>query len=354
MSIEVVYDGKPLLGITSITWSGETRQPFRKLEVSLKNTRDGRTQLTRIEHGKELRLVNDDRELFRGPVFSFNINARGDMDVVAYDENIYLVKNQDTRKFANMTASAIIKRLCSDFGIPTGTIVDTGYVIPKLILHEKTLWDMMVTALTVTRKQTGRRYFISSKEGRIQLSPRKEQIVRVVLENGRNILDASYSQSIEEMRTQVKVIGGDEEKNPVIAVVKNDTLIQRYGIMQHLERAESDATSSQVQQLAQQLLKDLGTIDDEATIEAIGDDSVTAGTAIYAREQMTGIIGGYYITADRHTFQNGVHTMSLTLSATDDLPALEYEEPGDRKTKKVGDEKSNLSDVLKEIEKFGE
>lgn len=335
MTMQVLYDGAPL-PVQSVTWSGDITQAARKLDVSLVNTTDGRTQARRIEHGKELRLLYDGRELFRGPVFTWNINARGRMSVTAYDENTYLTRNQDTRRFVNMTASAIVMQLCEEFDIPTGTIADTGYVIPKLIFPNKSLWEMMVTALTVTRKQTGRRYFITSREGRLHLLERKEQVVRWVLENGRNILDASYSQSIEDMRTQVKVIGGDPEKNPIIATVKNDALIAKFGIMQHLENADPDMTRSQIEQLARQLLADLGTIDDVATIEALGNVEVTAGTAIYVRESMTGIVGGYYVSTDEHTFQNGKHTMSITLSATDDLPTMEYEEPPEKKSRKGG------------------
>ncbi|MCG5252629.1 XkdQ/YqbQ family protein [Brevibacillus agri] len=336
MIIEVLYDGTPLL-VESADWSGDVTQAARKLDVSLVNTADGRAQAMRIEHGKELRLLYDGRELFRGVVFAHRIDDRGMMTVTAYDENTYLTRNYDTRKFTKMTASAIVRRLCNDFGIATGTIADTGYVIPKLVLRDKSIWDMMTIALTYSRKQTGRRFFIYSREGRLHLSERKEAVVRWVLENGRNITSASYSQSIEDLRTQVKVIGGDPEKKPIIATVKSDALIQRFGIMQHLENVDPDMTRSQVEQRAKQLLKDLGTIDDDAQIEALGNPDVTAGTAVYVRESMTGITGGFYVSTDNHTFRGGIHTMSLTLSAADNLPTMEYEPPlEERRRKNVG------------------
>lgn len=325
MKIEVLYDGSPLL-VDRVTWSGDVTQAARKLEVSFVNTTDGRTQVRRIEHGKELRFLYNGSELFRGVVFVHRIQDSGMMTVTAYDENTYLTRNYDTRKFTGMTASAIVKRLCNDFAIETGTIADTGYVIPKLVLRDKSIWDMMITALTYSRKQTGRRFFIYSREGKLHLSERKDAVVRWVLENGRNITSASYSQSIEDMRTQVKVIGGDPEKKPIIATVKNDALIQRFGIMQHLENVDPDMTRSQVEQRAKQLLDELGTIEDDAQVQALGNPEVTSGSAVYVRESMTGIVGGFYISNDSHTFANGSHTMSVTLSATDDLPTMEYEE----------------------------
>lgn len=345
--ITVMYDGTELTTVTSVTWSGDIKQAARKIDVRLRNTADGRNQTQKFEHGRELRLLNDGKELFRGVLFAFNVNARGDTTLTAYDENTYLTRNKDTRVLRNLTASAIIRQLCAEFGIPTGEIADTGYVIPKLILRDKTIWDMMITALTVTQKQTGRRYFIISHEGKLNLLARKEQAVRWVIENGVNLIGASYSQSIEDMRTQIKVIGGDPEKKPLVAVAKNDALIKRYGTMQHLENVDSDMTASQIRQLAEQRLKDLGTIDDEASVESLGIDEVTAGTGVYVRESMTGLFGGYYVTADTHTWEGGTYRMNLTLSATDELPTLEYDEPPETKRKKKG--KGGETDVIDQI-----
>ncbi|WP_188068970.1 XkdQ/YqbQ family protein [Brevibacillus brevis] len=332
-SIEVLYDGAPLL-VQSATWSGDVTQASRKLTVSFVNTTDGRTQARKIEHGKELRLMYDGRELFRGVIFDFRIDHRGMMTTTAHDENTYLTRNFDTRKFTGMTASAIIKRLCNDFRIATGTIAETGYVIPKLVLRDKSIWDMMTIALTYSRKQTGRRFFIYSREGKLFLSERKDVVARWVLENGCNITSATYSQSIEDMRTQVKVIGGDPEKKPIIATVKDNALIKRFGLMQHLENVDADMTKSQVEQRAKQLLAELGTIDDDARVDALGNPEVVAGAAVYVRESMTGITGAYYVSTDTHTFANGSHTMSVSLSATDDLPTMEYDPPAEPKARK--------------------
>jgi hypothetical protein len=185
---------------------------------------------------------------------------------------------------------------------------------------------MIITALTETKKHTGRRFILLNKGGKLVLQERKAQVTQFILENSVNIISARYSQSIEDMKTQVKVIGGDDEKKPIVAMAKSDALIKKYGIMQHLENADSKLKKSQIEQLARQLLKEYGTIDDEASIEAIGIDSVIAGTSVYVKEPLTGIMGGYYVITDSHRYENGTHTMSITLSATDELPTLEYEE----------------------------
>ncbi|MEF2967470.1 hypothetical protein V3851_16710 [Paenibacillus sp. M1] len=313
--------------VKSVNWSGDIKQAARKLVVEISNTRDLRKLFMTFEKGAELRLIlNGKQELFRGVLFADQINAKGQMTLTAYDENIYLTKSTDTKIFRGQSASAIVSKLCSEFSIPTGEIQDTGYVIPKLVFREKTLFEMMVTALTETQKQNGQHFWITSREGKLELRARKEQKGKWVLENGVNVLDASYSQSIEETRTQTKVIGGDGEKKEISATAKDGELIKRFGIMQHLEKPDKDMTRSQMEQRAKQLLKDLATIEDEARIECLGISDVVSGSCVYVREAVTGILGGYYISSDEHRFENGSHTMSLTLSATDDIPKMEYKE----------------------------
>ncbi|WP_127529243.1 XkdQ/YqbQ family protein [Paenibacillus kobensis] len=318
------YELNPV--VKTVKWSGDIQQAARKLVVELANTRNGKERFLQFDKGAELSLLSDGKELFRGIIFADEIDAGGQMSLTAYDENIYLTKNKDTQIFRNQSASSIVKRLCNQYAIPMGQIDDTGFIIPKLIYRDKTLYEMMITSLTVSEKQNGKRFYIVSREGKLHLLARKDQEVRWVLENGSNILSASYSQSIEDMRTQVKVIGGDPEKKAVSASAKDPELTRLYGTMQHLEKPEQDMTPSRMEQLAKQRLKDLATIGDEARLECLGIADVTSGSAIYVSESMTGIRGGYYVSADEHAFEGGSHRMSLTLSATDDLPKMEYED----------------------------
>lgn len=324
-NIRLVYDGQDITElIESVEWSGHSERPDRQLNLSLINTLDGRKQAVKFSQGKAIEFSNNGVRLFRGVVFKTDITDKGAMNLTAYDENIYLTKSTESRKFTNVKASDIARRLCSDFGIPVGKISDTGYVIPRLNCRTKTLYDILLMALTLTKKQTGKRFFITNKDGKFYLTAAAEQTSKWLIENGSNILDASYSQSIEETVTQVKVIGGKDDAIKVTQ--KNAGLQKLYGVMQIVESMDEDATRSQVEQRARELLKERGVIDDQATVDALGIDEVITGSAVYVRESMTEIIGGYYVSSDTHTYNsNGTHTMSLVLSATYDLPPMEIE-----------------------------
>jgi hypothetical protein len=329
--INVIY---PLNGVDyyidplvkSVKWSGEIKQAARKLEVEMSNTQDGKTQAIQIQLGNEIRLVSDGVELFRGVIFQTEINAKGQLQISAFDEAYYLVKNEESEKYIEMTASQIVEKICNDFGIPIGQIDDTGYVIPRLIMRDKTLWDIMITALTITKDQVGRRYFLYASEGKLNLLYRAEQAAKWILEDNTSIIDASYLQSIEETKNTIKIVGQDDKKLPVVATVKNDDLVAKFGTLQMVQTADPEMKQDDINQMAEQLLLDHGKIKDEAKINAVGIDEIYAGKAVYIFERMTEIIGAYYVSTDDHTWENGNHTMSLTLTATDDLPTVDYKD----------------------------
>lgn len=322
--ITVIYDGYDITSLVkSVEWSGHSEKPHRQLNLSLINTLNGRTQAVKFSQGKSIEFSNLGVRLFRGVVFSTNVNDRGELDLTAYDENIYLTKSVESRKFTNVKASDIARRLCSDFGIPVSTISDTGYVIPKLICRDKTLHEILLMALTLTEKHAGKRYFIWNTDGKFSLVAAADTKSKWLLENGSNITGATYSQSIEDTITQVKVIGG---KNDAIVVTQKNAGLQKlYGITQIVEHMDEKSTKSQVDQRAKELLKERGVIDDQASVDALGIDEVVTGSAIYVKESMTEIIGGYYVSGDSHSYANGLHTMSLELSATYDLPPIEID-----------------------------
>ena len=82
-----------------------------------------------------------------------------------------------------------------------------------------------------------------------------------------------------------------------------------------------------------------------------------SGVAVYAFEGMTEIVGGYYVTADSHTFEDGAHRMEVTLSRTDDLPKLGYEDAFEevkaakKKAKKKEKEESVVDRLITDIQK---
>lgn len=314
--------------VAGVSWAGDTMQVYRSLSVSLRNTTDGRTRRINFENGDVIRFFNHGKELFRGSIFGYTINDEGAEDLTVYDFNAAFTKSQTTQTFRNVTASNVVRRLSREFGIATGDIAETGFVIPKLIAEQDSLSDVIVRALTITERQNGRRFRLINRLGNVHLEERLGQVSREVLENGVNILSATYSQSIEDLRNRLVMSGGPDGQYREVRV--NNELIDKYGTMQADEQYIGNKVSrSEVKQAADQLFRELTQVDSDAQITCLGIDGVTAGSAVYVIERMTGIVGGYYVTADTHTYSEGRHEMTLTLSKTDDLPTLELREEAD-------------------------
>jgi hypothetical protein len=371
MKIQVLYiSGSTIKDISDlvvdVSWTGDITACFRQLDVKLNNTRDGQKPILRFEKGKELRFIKDGIELFRGIIFKDDISEKGEHSITAYDENVYLTKSTDTKKYTKIKASAIIRDLCNEFGVPIGNIVDTKYVIPRLILKDKSLWEMMGEALTLTTKMMGTKYVIYSKEGKLYCTERVQNRTQWVLEDGVNITGASYSQSIEDMATQVEISGtypvgkagsgakrdaepdwdkmkysweepnpdesqeppppdpagtsGDTQQDvPYSILRKNNSLISKFGIMQKVEDVSGEGAKARAEQRAAQILKEQGTIKDEARVDALGIHEVTSGKTVLIKQEMTGIRGVYYVITDQHTFSSGNHTMSVSIASSDDV-----------------------------------
>lgn len=309
--------------VESVTVSGDIGTCFRTCDVSLVNAYNLRERALNFILGKELRVYYENREVFRGVLFTQSIGTDGKQTLKAYDYNIYLVKNADTVIYKNKSASSIIKELCSKYGIKMGAIEDTRYVIKKLTARGKSLYDIITIALTMTYKATGRKYRIVNVGGKLTLINVKEAQRLTIIENGRNLMSATYSESIDDLRNVVKLTGGDEKK-PIAVRVDNKPSRKSYGTMQHYEHMSDVKKTKNLTALANQLLRELSQPKREFDVQSLGDNDVISGISIAVKESMTGIKGAFYVASDTHTFNaDNTHTMSLKLSRTLDVPQME-------------------------------
>lgn len=316
--------------IASASLSGDSTKFNRQLNLQMNMTQDGRTRGVTVVEGDVLVFRSYDAVRFIGYVFSTERSSDGMVSISAYDSNIYLAKSNDSRIFTNKKASDIITTLAKDFGVPVGTIADTGYVIPFLRLSNKTIFDMVLTALTITFQQTGKRFFVSNVKGKLTVTAGAKPSKYYVFKDGENLISASYSRSIEDTKTQVKVIGGKKGSETVVTV-KNDGLKKKYGVLQALEVMDESATASQVKQRAQTLLKEQSVVSEQFSVEVLGVPEVDVGTAVYVQNEMTSVKGAFYVTSIAHDYNGGVHTMSLELSRTYELPDISIDEEATQK-----------------------
>lgn len=330
-----VYSGNKIVCIedtvSSITWGGSRNTAARYLKITCKNhesKNDFSPGRLCVLHS----LVDEEKELFRGFVVGRGKKSSDhSINYSAYDCRWYLTKNKHDKIYRNMTATEIVIDICKTFGIPydESNFVDTGIRLSSIHIINKTLWDTVLMALTETTKQSGVKYTTKVRNGKMILVEKKTQIKKIVIEQGVNLIESSFDDSIEDTYTQVYVKGKDKNGKEISAVAVNEEAQSQYGIMQEYISQSEESTTSELNTIAAQKLKELSTLQQSGKITAVGLDDIEEGDAIYVVDEETGLVGGFYVESDEHTVSGGNHVVSLNLAWTDDVASLEYEPPNE-------------------------
>ena len=152
-----------------------------------------------------------------------------------------------------------------------------------------------------------------TKQGKLYVTKMGDEWFTLELSDKSNIISSSTKESLSEVVNQVKIYN---DKGKLLKVVKNEESIVKYGIFQHTytKEKDKDATNS-----AKAMLNGISRT---MEIECIGYVGCITGKCIKLKDSTTGHTGKFYITADTHTWQDGVHTMKLSLSLTNAMDTV--------------------------------
>ena len=308
--------------VQSVSWGGSVSQAARTAELSVINApydKNIKKLKLKISAGDVIELHEKNNLIFLGEVITKE--KKGETGTVTYscmDLLNHLLRSTGTYNLSDTTAEAITRKLCSDFKIVTGSIEETKTPIHKMIIDGSCIYDMIMMAYTKAAAQTGKKY-ICRMEGK-KLSVRKKGIVvkNYVLDEKRNMTDSSQQESIENMVNVVKIY--DDTGNQ-IGEVKKDSWVKRYGIYQSVYKKEEGVNET----LAAANM--LAGVEKKVTVDGInGNLKCIAGNGVKVHDRTTGLNGLFWIDSDTHTWENGIHTMSLELNFQNLMDSKEYEE----------------------------
>lgn len=322
--------------VEQVKWKGRKGSSSRTLAVTLidddgyKHARSG----IDVEQGHQCIFSYDGVELFRGIIMSQTQSNQKKLQFTAYDNGIYLANNKDTFCYENKTASDVFRDCCTRFGLPMGEVASCSYKIPELTKSKTTAFDAIADALSLDFDATGIRHYVASSKGKLSLLTRRENILQWVIEVGQNITSYSYSRSIEDIKTRVKMVS---KEGTTVAEKSNAELEKKIGIFQEIDQPDESLTTAQVNDLIESIMEEKGTPERTLTVEAIGIAEVISGIGVYIIIPELEISRTFYVDEDTHTFEDNKHTMSLKLNYANDLAKEEKGAEDSGKDYKVGD-----------------
>lgn len=324
--------------VETIKWKGRKGSSARTLTATLidddgyKHARSG----IDVEKGHQCLFNYNGKELFRGIIMTQTQTNRKKLQFTAYDNGIYLANNKDTFTYENKTASDVFRDCCTRFGLPMGEVAKCSYKIPELTKSKTTAFDAIADALSLDFDATGIRHYVACDKGKLSLLTRRENIMQWVIEVGQNITTYSYTRSIEDIKTRVKMVS---KEGTTVAEKKNAALEEKIGVFQEIDQPDESLTTAQVNDLIASILEEKSTPERTLNVEAVGIAEVISGIGVYIIIPELGLSRTFYVDEDTHTFKDNMHTMTLKLNYANDLAKEEKnsEQAAGGKDYKVGD-----------------
>jgi hypothetical protein len=294
--------------ITDYTWSGDYQQCSRTLSFGiLSSPTDQNIQTIICDLGNVVMFILDDVLLFQGYIVNRQKSTDSSViNITCYDRGIYLKRNNAVYKFKDATPESITKTICSDFGIASGSIAETGVQISRNFIGVS-LYEIIQTAYTIAAETTGEAYQIRFDGTSLCVFKKGITDKTLVITGGSNLLSASTTESIESMVNQIVIYDKNDEP---VDKINDENLIKLYGLFQNYlsKKDDEDVTSK-----AKKILSDNG-LEQKITVNCLGNTSNISGNSVIVREPYTGLYGHFYIDNDSHTWRNGQYNNQLTLN----------------------------------------
>jgi len=296
-----------------IEWSLERRSVPGQL--TFKVLRD---DILDFSEGSPVRMRVDGYNAFYGFVFTQKRDRNQIITVTAYDQLRFL-KNPDTKVIENKTASVFLLQIAGEYGLNTGAIQDTGYVIPSRIEKDTSLFEMVENVLDITLMNTKEMFVLYDDFGKLTLRTLADMYVGepgayllIDEETGQNF---EYTSSIDDNTyNKIKLTYDNEETGKRDIYISQDSSnINKWGVLQYHDTL-SKGENGQVK--ADALLDLYNKKTRKLRINnAIGDIRVRAGSMVCIKLDLGDIKVSNFMLVEKvkHKFNENEYWMDLTL-----------------------------------------
>ncbi|BAK46135.1 hypothetical protein CXIVA_01680 [Clostridium sp. SY8519] len=278
----------------------------------------GKLTFTTIRHkvlreGSGVLLKVNGQKFFYGYIFTIKeTKEQENVQVTVYDQLRYL-KNKDTYVYSNKTASQVIRMIAKDFELKTGKLANTRCLVTRSE-SDAELFSVIENALQETLLVTGETYTLYDACGKLMLSKPSEMKVNSALIDADTAQDYTYDHGIDSgVYNQIKLAYENNGKMDMY-ISKDSNTIGKWGVLQYYEKVDSPKLAKIKGKL---LLKMYNHVSRNLSInDAFGSVHVRAGSLVPVLLTLSDIKVSSYMLVTKvvHKFENGLHTMDLTLT----------------------------------------
>lgn len=284
--------------VQSVTWQGDIRQTARELSAALAVPRDGSVEVPALEEGAWLTLQGPDAPLFFGPLVQCTTSSQSMVvNLHALDRGRFLAGNRGWYKFTGATPEAAAALICSDFGIPAGTLAATG--VPLTQNFPGTSLDKLIRSLyTLAGAQNGKRYVLRfTGEWALEVVEKPSTATLEIAQT----MGVTNTWDITDLCNSVAIY---TREGALVRQVEDGPSQALNGRLEHVIK-QKDGEDAGAE--ARAWLEDNG-LEQKLTVEVLEPPlDLLAGAAVRLRDTGSGVSGLFWVDQDTHTWKNGQH-----------------------------------------------
>lgn len=297
-----------------VNMSGQRLQIGGKVEFSnqVSNNNKSATMTLAEEPAEEI--------VFQGIVVSEKQSGVTKYSYICFDYCFYLNKSEIEIQFNGISATDAIKKVCAENDVPLGNVADIKTNIKK-IYQGQPVSDVIRDIIRQATEETGNKYRLEYREGKIHVEDYKELILDKVITQP--ISNYSRDLSMEDMRNSIVIISSKEKSTSVKSTIQDDESVKKYGLIKKIIKVD-DKKQAQTAQIAKKTIQDSNRVKEKMNLTLLGDDTVRSGRIIIIDDDTVDIHDKFTVENCKHNY--GVnHTMTLDLKrVTPDSDTSKY------------------------------
>lgn len=282
--------------IETINWSGDENQLARKAQISYLYAPDSqKVNIISVRKGDRLLMTDNGSLLFDGIVITEERTENSiRMQNTAYDYAWYL--RSKAIGIYKGSPGDIVRQVCSENGIPCGSIYDPGGDVEVISTGEKSISQVIRDAYI------GYDAHIYMEGQNLCVEKYGDELAGTVTGDD-SATDATYKSSIENIINKVVLLDANEQPAGEV-----DNGLSQYGTIR--EAYKITGSEKDYIKEAEKLLKG---IEDSGKVVVTGNPKLRTGKAVIVEKVNSKIRGRFTIISDSHSVQDASYLTTLGL-----------------------------------------